>query len=206
MSSTVKITYTNRSMNVDLPKIFVFTKNEIPSFDSLRDGIAWKVIDRIGRESSCQFDFPTLTEVCAAWNNGECKTNKLPINIGDNYSVVGDDTGIVLTKDGSACNTRSIDVCNNIHVKNGVSVQLYKEGRLLATKKTVGYDQKATFVLHPKLYWGVASEIEEGQELSSAVLNSHSFFELNLEGVSEVKLGLYGNSEDGYQFKVEEEF
>lgn len=204
MSSTVKITYTNRSMNVDLPKIFVFTKNEIPSFDVLNESVAWKVIEKIGRESSCEFEFPIITEVCAAWNNGTCKTKKLPITIGDNYAVREDSTGIVILKDGDASNTRSIDVCNEIHVQNGIAVQLYKDGRLLVAKNIVGYDQKATFVLHPKLYWGLASEIEEGQDLSSAVLDSHHFYELNLEGVSQVKLGLYGNAEEGYQFKVEE--
>lgn len=204
MSSTVKITYTNRSMNVDLPKIFVFTKNEIPTFDALKDGVAWKVIERIGRESSCQFEFPIITEVCAAWNDGTCKTKKLPVNIGENYVVREDDTGIIIEQDGAAGNIRSIDVCNEIHVQNGISVQLYKDGRLLVSKNIVGFDQKATFVLHEKLYWGLASEIQEGQELSSAVLNTHHFYELNLEGVSEVKLGLYGNAEEGYQFKVEE--
>ena len=30
MSNNVKITYVNRSMNQDLPKIFLFLKNEIP--------------------------------------------------------------------------------------------------------------------------------------------------------------------------------
>lgn len=206
MSSNIKITYTNKSMNVDLPKIFIFTQNQIPSFDVLKESVAWKVIDKIGRDSSCEFEFPIVTEVCAAWNNGTCKTKKLPVNIGENYVVKENNTGIIIEKDGNAVNTRSIDVCNEIHVQNGLSVQLYKAGRLLVAKNIVGFDQKATFVLHPKLYWGLASEIEEGQDLSSAVLNSHIFYELNLEGVSEVKVGLYGNSEEGYQFKVDEQF
>ena len=58
-------------------------------------------------------------------------------------------------------------------------------------------------MLHPKLYWGLASEIQEGAQISSAVLNSDQFFEQDLEGVSEVTVSLYGNAEDGYQFKLE---
>ncbi len=40
MSNQIKITYVNRSMNEDLPKIFLFLKNEIPTFDALKDGLA----------------------------------------------------------------------------------------------------------------------------------------------------------------------
>ena len=37
MSSNVNIKYVNHSMNLDQPSVFVFTKNEIPSFDALRE-------------------------------------------------------------------------------------------------------------------------------------------------------------------------
>lgn len=206
MNSNIKITYTNRAFNLELPKIFIFAKNEISSFDVLKEGCAWKVIERLGRESSCEFEYPLITEVCATWNNSQYKTKKLPANKGENYIVKEDTSGIIIDRDGNATNSKYIELCNEIHVKNGVSVHLYKDGRLLVTKKVVGFGQKAPFVLQPKLYWGIASAIEEGQDLSSAIINSHSFYELNLEGVSEVKIGLYGNPEDGYQFKVEEQF
>jgi len=69
-------------------------------------------------------------------------------------------------------------------------------------KNIVAYRQKATFVLHPKLHWGLASEIQEGEDLSSAVLDSDHFFEQDLEGVSEVTVALTGNAEEGYEFKI----
>jgi hypothetical protein len=203
MSSNVKINYVNKSMNMDLPNIFIFIKNEIPTFDCLEDGVAWKVIENVGRESSCQFTFPIETDVCASWNGGSCKTNKLSSVIGTKYSVLQDDTGITIVSDGSAGDTKSIDVCNNVHVENGISVDMYKDGRIMMSKNIVGYGQKATFVLHPKLYWGIASEIQEGAQLNSAVLNSDHFFEQNLEGVSNATVALYGNAGDGYQFKIE---
>ena len=46
MPGDVQITYTNQSMNLDQPKVFLFTRNEIPTFDSLKNGVAWKVIER----------------------------------------------------------------------------------------------------------------------------------------------------------------
>jgi len=204
MSNSVKITYVNESANQDLPKIFLFLKNEIPTFDALRDGVAWRVIEDVGRGSSCQFNYPIETSVRASWNNGTCRTALLESSIGRRYCVTEDDTGIVITADGDAGNTRSIDVVNNIRVSGGVSADLYKDGKLMMRKNVVAYGQKATFVLHPKLYVGLASEIQEGELLSSAVLDSDHFHELDLEGLTEMKFALTGNAKDGYQFVIKE--
>lgn len=203
MSNAVRITYINKSMNRDMPKTFLFMKNEIPTFDALREGVAWKVIENVRCGSSCQINFPIVIEVATSWDDHTYQTMRLPLSNGCCYSVLEDDTGIVLNADVNAGHTRSIDVVNNVHVKNGVSVDLYKDGQLMMTKKTVACGQKATFVLHPKIYWGLASEIQEGGQIKSAVLNSDNFFEQNLEGLSEVTVALYGNAEEGYQFKVE---
>lgn len=199
----VKITYVNHSGNKDHPTVFLFTKNEVPTFDALKHGVAWRTFERIGRGSSAMATFPINTEVSAAWDGGSCRTALLTADIGGSYTVTKDSTGIVLTRDGNAGNARSIDVVNNVKVEDGMSVDLYKDGRIMMTKQIVAYGQKATFVLHPKLYWGIASEIQEGDQLSSAVLNSTSFFELDLEGLTEVTVGLYGNARDGYEFKVD---
>lgn len=203
MSSNVKITYVNRSLNMDQPKVFLFAKNEIPTFDSLQNGIAWKVIEKVGRGSTCIFPFPVETQVCASWNGGTCSTNILPAQRGRSYSITKDETGIVLLEGENACNISSIDVRNEVHTPGGLSVDIYKDGRVLTSEHIVAYDQKATFVLRPKLYWGLASEIQEGDQVSSAVLNSTSFFEQDMTGVSEVTVALHGNAEEGYQFRIE---
>jgi len=201
--SNIEITYINKSMNTSLPTVFVFTKNETPTFDVLKEGVAWRTIPNIGRESSSSFIFPINTEVGASWKEGQNKTKVLTSNIGNRYTVMKNETGIVLAGNGNASDTKSIDVNNDINVQGGVSAQLYKDGKLMMEKKIVGYGQKATFVLKPNLYWGIASEIEESQLLNSAVLNTDHFFEQNLEGVSKATISLNGNAKDGYSFKVE---
>ncbi|MFT7009425.1 MAG: hypothetical protein ACJAXJ_003973 [Colwellia sp.] len=203
MSSNVEITYVNKSMNKDLPTIFVFTKNEVPTFDSLKEGVAWRIMPDIGRASSSRFIFPIETQVGASWQDDQNVTDVLTSSIGKRYTVSKNDTGIVLAANGDASDTKSIDISNDVHVLNGVSAQLYKDGKLMMTKKIVGFGQKATFVLKSKLYWGVASEIKESQLLNSAVLNTDSFFEQNLEGVSKATISLNGNAQDGYTFKIE---
>lgn len=203
MATDIKITYVNKSMNKDLPTIFVFTKNETPTFDTLKEGVAWRTIPDIGRGSASSFVFPAITEVGATWDDGINRTQILPAHIGRRYTVSQDDTGIVLQANGNAYDTKSIDVNNNANIPRGVNASLYKDGKLMLTKKIVGYGQKATFVLKPKLYWGIASEIQESELINSAVLYTDHFFELNLEGVSEVDISLNGNAQDGYMFKVD---
>ncbi|TRX35528.1 hypothetical protein FNW52_10840 [Flavobacterium sp. ZT3R18] len=203
MATDIKITYTNKSMNKDLPTVFVFTKNETPTFDVLKEGVAWRTIPDIGRGSSSSFVFPIVTEVGATWQGGMNKTQILPSDIGKRYTVSQNDTGIVLAANGNASDTKSIDVNNEANIVDGVSASLYKDNKLMLTKNIVGYGQKATFVLKPKLYWGIASEIQESQLINSAVLNTDHFFEQDLEGVTEVNISLNGNAEEGYTFLID---
>jgi hypothetical protein len=203
MATDIKITYTNKSMNKDLPTVFVFTKNEIPTFDVLKEGVAWRTIPNIGRGSSSSFVFPIITEVGATWQGGMNKTQILQSDIGKRYTVSQNDTGIVLAANGNASDTKSIDINNDANIQDGVSASLYKDGKLILTKSIVGYGQKATFVLKPKLYWGIASEIQESELINSAVLNTDNFFEQDLEGVTEVNISLNGNAEEGYTFIID---
>lgn len=203
MERDIKITYTNKSMNRDLPTVFVFAKNEIPNFDTLKEGVVWRTIPNIGRGSSSSFVYPIFTEVGATWQDGMNKTQVLPSEIGKRYTVSQNDTGIVLVANGNASDTKSIDVNNDANIEDGVSASLYKDNKVMLTKNIVGFGQKATFVLKPKLYWGIASEIEESQLINSEVLNTDSFFEQDLEGITEVNISLNGNAEEGYTFMID---
>ncbi|MFR9189698.1 MAG: hypothetical protein ACLVL7_05195 [Anaerotruncus massiliensis (ex Togo et al. 2019)] len=73
MPGDVQITYTNQSMNLDQPKVFLFTRNEIPTFDSLKNGVAWKVIERVGRGSSCVFPSPRRRRSAPAGTTGPAR-------------------------------------------------------------------------------------------------------------------------------------
>lgn len=203
MSNVVKITYVNKSVNQALPSIFVFTKNHLPSFNVYTDAVAWKVIDLVGRGSSCEFYYPLNTQVGASWNDHTHRTQLLDAEMGKQFVVKEGNAGTVLEQDGVAPQTTAIEVANEVKVNNGMNAQLYKDGKLLMQKNVVAYGHKATFVLHPKIYWGTASEIQEGEFMSSAVINSTHFFEQNLEGVTEATISLNGNAESGYYFKVD---
>ncbi|MFT7009422.1 MAG: hypothetical protein ACJAXJ_003970 [Colwellia sp.] len=202
MPSDIQITYINKSLNKDLPKIFVFANNELPSFKALEHGIAWKVIEDIGQDSLCQFTYPNQTKTFATWDNGDNQTKALTCNPGKRYVVTKNSTGIIIKADGDAYREGEIELVNTIKVKNGISAYLAKNDKVLVSKQIVAFGQKATFRLAPKLYWGIASEIVTSGALSSAVLDSDEFFEQNLENVTRATICLNGNAEEGYTFSI----
>lgn len=199
----VKITYVNNSLNEDMPKIFIFTQNVLPSFDAVRDGVAWKVISDIGRNSRSTFLYPAETTIRASWENDENQTNQLICRAGKRYTVQKNFTGIMLMEDGNAVSPKDIELVNNIQVKKGVSAELLKGDNVIVKKNIVAYEQKASFQLKPKIYWGIASEIHISESLSSAVLDSDHFFEQDLANVSAATVSLNGNAEIGYNFQIE---
>lgn len=199
----VTITYVNNSLNEDMPKIFIFTQNMLPSFDAIRDGVAWKVISDIGRNSRSTFVFPSQTSVRATWENGENQTNELICRVGKRYTVQKNFTGIMLMEDGNAISSKDIELMNTIQVKKGVSAELLKGDNVIVKKNIVAYEQKASFQLAPKIYWGIASEIHVSESISSAVLDSNHFFEQDLANVSAATVSLNGNAEIGYNFQID---
>lgn len=94
MSDEIKITYVNRSLSQDPPKIILFHKNEIPTFNVMRDGVVWRVIKNVGRGSIFRLSYPTETAVSASWNDHTCQTAKLYPTIGKRYCVVEDKAGM----------------------------------------------------------------------------------------------------------------
>ncbi|MFT7009423.1 MAG: hypothetical protein ACJAXJ_003971 [Colwellia sp.] len=204
---TTLIKYINQSMNKDLPQVFVFARNEVPTFDAITDGVAWRVISNIGRGSMASFTYDNTYSIRARWQNGANQTSTLAAQIGKRYNVLRNKTGIVIKQTGEANAEGTIELNSLVNVENGISAQLCNDNRLIMGKKIVGYQQSAVFKPGNKIYWGLASSITEGKGLgtASAVLNSNSFFELELSGVAEVVVSLNGNAENGYYFEVEEQ-
>ena len=195
------ITYVNRSDNADQPTIFVFAKNAIPGFDELADGVAWRVLPDIGKGSSSEFMVLPMCTVQATWG-GVNRTQSLVAEVGKRYTVMEDDTGIVLVANGNASQSNAIEISSEIHVPGGITAQLLNDGKLLMQKQIVAYGQKASFVWERKLYWGIASEIWESQLIGTAVLDSTDFFEQDLDGILGATVTLTGDAQSGYQFEV----
>ena len=198
----VFITFVNETDNPDQPRIFVFARNEASASDALTDEIAWRVMPTLGKGASSMFIYTLVGTVQAMW--GGCNsTRSLPADVGMRYVVEEDATGIVLVPDGSASQPNAIEVSSVVHVVGGIEAQLLRDDKAFMRQAVVAYGQKATFIVESKLYWGIASEIQEGQLINTAILERDTFFELDLQGVSQATVTLSGDSQAGYQFTVE---
>ncbi|WP_420551196.1 hypothetical protein [Tenacibaculum aiptasiae] len=198
-----KICYINKSANKDLPKVFVFAQNATPNFNYIEEGIAWKVIKNIGRGSRSTFYYSNEYAVQASWENDTNSTALVAAQTGCKYQIVKDTTGIILKLNGDASDAKTIEIENNIETTNGITAQFCNNGNTLLQKKQVGYNQIAIFKPSRTIYFGLASEVTEGNGLQSAVINSSKFFELDLTGLSNVIVSLNGNPKSGYYFQLE---
>lgn len=202
---TTKIRFINNSTNKNLPSIIITADNNISTFNMVTDGIAWRVLKAIGRGSQSAFIYDSNLAIRAGWDNGENVTKLLNAQLGKQYHVIQNNTGIVLEKIGNASSPEIIELHNKINVDGGVLAQIFNDGKIIMGKKIVGYKQSAVFKPSTKLYWGLASEIDEGKGLNSksAVLDSNNFFELDLKGISDTLVSLNGNAKEGYFFQIE---
>jgi PKD repeat protein len=195
------ITFVNESGNPNPPTVFVFAKNAASPSDELTAAIAWRVMSDVGTGSSSVLIYPRTFTVRAsdAWGNF---TPSLAAEIGRRYQVILDPTGIVLMPSRIASQPNAIEVVSAL-IQGAIDVALYKNDKLFMLETAVVPAQKATFIVEPKLYWGISPDIEEGQVIGMAVLQTAVFFEQDLEGVTGATVTLTGNVKDGYQFVVE---
>ena len=200
-----KIRYINKSANKNLPQVFIFAQNSTPNFNSLEEGVAWKVIKNIGRGSRSTFYYTNDQHaVQATWGNNANSTAQIEAKVGHKYQIVKDSTGIVMKSYGESSDHGAIEIVNNIEMINGVTAQYCKNAHVMLEKSQMGHRQSAIFKPSSKIYFGLASEISEGNSLESAILNSDNFFELDLAGLNQVTISLNGNAQSGYHFQVEQ--
>lgn len=196
-----KILYVNRTMNADALTIIVFAKKS----DKFNENIIWKVIDDIKPRSCCMVTFRSDMVVYAIHNAACYKTAYTPAIFGRRFCVTEDKNGVTLVEDGNSSSTNSIEIRSNIKSPKDIDVCLNNDGRDLLVQKSVKFDQIAKFSPVDKLYFGIVAEANEGENLCQAVLTSDIFFEVDIKDKEEITIGLYGNKDDGFRFRVENE-
>ncbi len=87
-------------------------------------------------------------------------------------------------------NSSEVQVRNDL--PNGATnATIYKDGSPLATKTSIAPGQKAVFQFKPTLWIGVASQIEQGALLNSAVISDINT-ELSLLGIASADIVMTG--------------
>lgn len=200
---TIKLNFINRSNDSNNSEIVIFQKNVSENADEL--AIAWKVIQNCGQGSHHPFNFPLQVEVSASdsWGNF---TPQLPADEGQAFEMVKNKSGDVLQIAATpASSENEIEVRNQL-TTGSISAYCSRDGSICAMKSDISPFQKAVFSFAPTIWIGVASQVEEGQILNSAIISNINT-EISLMGIAEADIvmtgGGPGSSSTPYRFTLE---
>ena len=99
-------------------------------------------------------------------------------------------SGDELIYSGPATSPREVQVLNNL-LEGAISAGVYRAGKLAAIKTAIAPQQKAVFQFKPTIWIGVASQVEEGSVMNSAVVSSINT-ELSLLGIASADIVMTG--------------
>lgn len=184
----IEITFINNSNDMNNSNVVIFQKNVATDFNST--AIAWKVIENCGRDWTHQFTYPMTFEVAAADSYGNVSDKQSAVN-GQKWSVVRSNSGDVLQLDTEpAASPNEVEVKNTLGTSS-IDAQIYKSGSLLATKTGVSPGEKGVFQFQPEIYVGVNSQVEQGKEINSAIINDFNQ-KFSLFGLTKANLIMTG--------------
>ena len=206
MTTDINILFVNKSNDEDNSSVLVFMK---PTESNLTaQSTAWQVIDNIGYNCWHKFTYTLNTSVMALWDGGNSGTFPMDTANGKMYALKPTKGGFSLDETPSTNQntppSNEFDVVNKVSTTNGISVVAFKGGNPVLTKKIVGKGEKAEFVFHPKLFFGLCSEYQVGDVVDSAVM-SEEFKEVSIEDLKSLTVTLKGNARDGFTFEVSEQ-
>ena len=187
-SQNIKLNFVNRSADTNNSSIVVFQKNMAEDFDETI--IAWKVIKNCQPGDNHPFEYSFQTEVSAMDSYGNY-TPKLEAYNGQRVEVRDDKSGSVLKAESQSSTTpNGLQFVNNL-TQGAVSANIYRNGKLLARKGKLAPGQSAESQFQTRLYIGLASQVEEGDVLSSAII-AQIPAEVNLLGIESADIVLTG--------------
>lgn len=198
----VKLNFINQSNDANNSEILIFQKNEAPGFSEI--AVAWQVIQNCGTGDNHPFVYPASMYVSASDSYGNYTPQMLAYP-GDTYSMMLTTSGDQLVYTGPANYVTEVDVKNALP-QGSINANIYKDGKLLATKTNVVPGQMAAFVFKPSIYIGVASQVQEGQIIDSAILSTINT-QISLLGIASADIvmtgGGSGSTSQPYTFTLQ---
>jgi hypothetical protein len=199
MSNTIKLNFINRSNDANNSSVVIFQKNAASNFGESHT--AWKVIKNPSHKESHPIHYSTNFQVAAQDNYGNY-TPQFNAYDGSAFEMVEKASGYTLQPSQYfATNIDEVEVKNNL-TQGSIGANCYKDGKLLATKSSIAPGQKAVFKFNPKIYIGVASEVEEGEILNSAIVSKINT-EINLFKVESADVVMTGGGSEPFNFSLE---
>lgn len=183
----IQLNFINQSNDTNNSQVVIFQKNVATNFSEL--AVAWQVIKNCAVGDNHPFVFPMTIDVGASdsWGN---YTPHLPAQNGQLFAMQTSTSGDQLVMAGPATSPHEVQVLNNLS-KGAINANIYKAGKLFATKTGVDPQEKAVFQFEPKIWIGVASEVEEGQILDEAIISNINT-EISLLGIASADIVMTG--------------
>jgi hypothetical protein len=197
--SDIKLNLINRSADVNNSDYVIFQKNA--ATDVNVKSVAWIVVENLGNSDNHPFIYPMEFSVCAKDANGNYMP-QIPAVNDSTYEVIKSVSGHVLqTSSTPAANSTEVEVWNNL-TQGAIDTQIYRDGKLLATKTNVPPGSKSNFQFLPKLFIGTVSQLVQGAVMNSNVTVQY-LTELNLLGVTSADIIITGGGKgtDATPFK-----
>lgn len=198
MSNDIKLNFINKSNDANNSSIVIFQKNISDTFDEI--AIAWKVIKNCGRLDNHPFNYPKNFQIAASDSYGNF-TPQLTAYNGNAYEMVKSTSGNTLQSSSTpATNPEEVEIRNNL-TNGSINAHCYRNGKLLATKINLVPGQKAIFKFEPSIYIGIASQIEEGDIISTEILSKINT-KISLFDITSADIVMTGSSEP-FKFSLE---
>ncbi|WP_143305946.1 hypothetical protein [Chitinophaga vietnamensis] len=198
----IKLNFVNRSNDRNNSSIVIFQKNVATDFNEV--AVAWRVIKNCGQTWNHPFTYPMTMTVSASDSWGNYSPQQKAIN-GQQFLVVQDNSGDILRRGSFAASPNEVEVLNTLEV-GAIDANIYKDGRLLATKTSIAPGQKAVFEFKPTIWIGVVSQVEEGEIMNAAILSQVNT-ELSLFGLVSADIVMTGGGPGpdatGFQFTLQ---
>lgn len=183
----IQLNFINHSNDQNRSQVLIFAKNVTTSNDELH--VAWTVIQNCGQGCNHPFVYSLKNSVSAgdSWGN---YTPQLAASDGEKFEMVLTQSGDQLRAAGTANNPREVAVLNNLQ-QGAISANIYKSGRLFATKTGLAPQQEAVFQFKPTIWIGVVSQVEQGQIINAAIISEVNT-EISLLGIQSADIVMTG--------------
>ena len=183
----VQLNFFNQSNDANHPQIVIFQKNVASDLDA--PAVAWRVIKYCGQGDNHPCTFPLGLHVGARDSHGNC-TPQLEAQYGQQFQMAPSTAGDRLAPAGYGASSKEVQVLNALP-QGAINASCYKDGRLLAVKTAIAPRQKAVFEFKPSIWIGVASHIQQGQIMNSAIVSQMNT-EISLLGISRADIVMRG--------------
>jgi hypothetical protein len=184
----IRLNFINRSNDINNSSIVIFQRNVAQEFGEI--AVAWKVFKNCGVMENHPFEYSLDFGVTVADTYGNFSP-MFPAAAGNTYDFVESGFGSVLQLSArKAANPSEIEVRNLLRI-GAIGVSCYRNMSLLAIRTKVAPGEKAYFEFEPRIFIGLASEIEVGDILNSDIISTINT-EINLLGITSADIVLTG--------------